>query len=134
MTTSLRAVSLQLALALAVVRSASAQATQTITGRVVDAANKEPVPAVTVTVTGTTIGALTTDSGRFTLRRVPSDAKSISVRRIGYRGITVALVPNQTDYTVAVTRDVLQLEQQVITGVATTISSKTSATRPRPRR
>jgi TonB-dependent SusC/RagA subfamily outer membrane receptor len=114
------------ALALAVVRSASAQTT--ITGKVVDAANQEPVPAVTVTVTGTTIGALTTDSGRFTLRRVPSDAKSISVRRIGYRGVTVAIVPNQTDYTVAVTRDVLQLEQQVITGVATTISSKTSAT------
>jgi hypothetical protein len=97
------------ALALAVVRGASAQATQVITGRVVDEANKEPVPAVTVTVTGTTIGALTTDSGRFTFRRVPSDAKTLSVRRIGYRGVTVAIVPNQAEYTIALTRDVLQL-------------------------
>ena len=116
------------ALALAVVRGASAQATQVITGRVVDEANKEPVPAVTITVTGTTIGALTTDSGRFTFRHVPSDAKTLSVRRIGYRGVTVALVPNQTDYTIALTRDVLQLEQEVVTGVATSVSSKNAAT------
>lgn len=116
------------ALALVVVRGASAQATQVITGRVVDEANKEPVPAVTITVTGTTIGALTTDSGRFTFRRVPSDAKTLSVRRIGYRGVTVALVPNQTEYTIALTRDVLQLEQEVVTGVATSVSSKNAST------
>jgi TonB-linked SusC/RagA family outer membrane protein len=116
------------ALALAVVRGASAQATQVISGRVVDEANKEPVPAVTVTVTGTTIGALTTDSGRFTFRRVPSDAKTLSVRRIGYRGVTVAIVPNQAEYTIALTRDVLQLEQEVVTGVATSVSSKNAAT------
>lgn len=116
------------ALALAVVRGASAQATQVITGRVIDEANKEPVPAVTVLITGTTIGALTTDSGRFTFRHVPSDAKTLSVRRIGYRGVTVAIVPNQAEYTIGLTRDVLQLEQEVVTGVATSVSSKNAAT------
>src|SRR5581483_8919188 len=39
-----------------------------------------------------------------------------------------SLTPGTAEYTVSLTRDVLQLEQQVITGVATTISSHTSAT------
>jgi TonB-linked SusC/RagA family outer membrane protein len=95
---------------------------------VIDQANKEPVPAATVLIAGTTIGALTSDSGRFTLRRVPADAKTLTVRRIGYRGTTIALAAGQTDYLVSLTRDVLQLEQQVVTGVATTVSSKNSVT------
>jgi TonB-dependent starch-binding outer membrane protein SusC len=115
------------ALALAVTGTAFAQEAQHISGRVIDGATKEAIPAVTVTVTGTPIGVVTTDSGRFALRNVPSNAKSLSIRRIGYQSTTVELVAGQTDYTVSLTRDVLQLEQEVITGVATTISSKNSA-------
>jgi TonB-linked SusC/RagA family outer membrane protein len=116
------------ALALAVARSASAQEAQRITGQVIDADTKNPIPAVRVTVTGTTLGALTTDSGRFTIRNVPADAKSIDVRRIGYIGATVTLVRGQNDYSVGLKQDVLHLEQQVITGVATTVSSKNAST------
>src|SRR5215467_2432019 len=116
------------ALALAVVRSASGQEAQRITGRTVDADSKEPVPAVQVLVTGTTVGAVTNDSGRFALRNVPSDAKTITIRRIGYHGVVIPITAGQTEYTVSLTRDVLQLEQQVVTGVATTVSSKNSVT------
>ncbi|HZS61187.1 MAG TPA: SusC/RagA family TonB-linked outer membrane protein [Gemmatimonadaceae bacterium] len=91
-----------------------------------DAADKVPIPAAQVTVTGTTIGALSNDSGVFALR-LPSDAKSLTVRRIGYRQTTVPVTPGQTDITIALDKDVLKLEQQVITGVATTVSSRNAA-------
>ena len=116
------------ALALVVARSASGQATQRITGQVTDADSKYPIPAVRIAVTGTTLGTLTTDSGRFTLRNVPADAKSIEIRRIGYIGATVPLVQGQTEYAVILKQDVLHLEQEVITGVATTASSKNAVT------
>jgi TonB-linked SusC/RagA family outer membrane protein len=115
------------ALALAIVRSASGQ-TERITGRTTDADSKDGVPAVQVIVTGTTIGAVTNDSGRFTLRNVPADAKTITVRRIGYRGTVIPIVAGQTEYAIVLTRDVLQLEQQVVTGVATTVSSRNAST------
>lgn len=108
--------------------SASAQGTaRRITGRVLDAANQQPVPNAQVFVTGTTIGTTTTDSGTFTLR-LPSSATSLSSRRIGYRLSTVPLTVDQTEVTFTLTRDVLQIERQVITGVGTTISSKNAAT------
>jgi TonB-linked SusC/RagA family outer membrane protein len=93
---------------------------------VTDAADKVPVPAAQVTVTGTTIGALSNDSGVFALR-LPSDAKSLTVRRIGYRQTTVPVTAGQTEIAIALDKDVLKLEQQVITGVATTVSSRNSA-------
>jgi TonB-linked SusC/RagA family outer membrane protein len=97
-----------------------------LVGHVTDATDKIPIPAAQVTVTGTTIGALTNDSGVFALR-LPSDAKSLTVRRIGYRQTTVTLTAGQTEIAIGLEKDVLKLEQQVITGVATTVSSRNSA-------
>src|SRR5579862_2228257 len=106
--------------------SLAAQTPNRLTGHVVDAADKVPVPAAQVTVTGTTIGALTNDSGTFTLR-LPDDAKSLTVRRIGYQQKVIPVTPGMGDVSVSLDRDVLKLEQQVITGVATTVSSKNAA-------
>ena len=97
-----------------------------ITGHVVDAESRTAVPAAVVLIVGTTIGASTTDSGTFTVRR-PADATSMTIRRIGYLAQTVALTPGQTDYTVALRRDVLHLEAEVVTGVATTVSTQSAA-------
>ncbi len=97
-----------------------------IAGRVVDFASHQPLVGAAVTVTGTTIGVSTTDSGTFSVP-LPADAKSLSVRRIGYLPQTVPLVAGQTDYTVALHQDVLHLEAQVVTGVATTVSSQNAA-------
>jgi TonB-dependent starch-binding outer membrane protein SusC len=98
----------------------------TLTGKVVDTDTKEPVPSAQVLVTGTTIGTLTNDSGTFTLR-LPDNAKTLTVRRIGYRETVDSLAPDQTEVTVALAKDVLKLEEQVVTGVATTISSQNAA-------
>ncbi len=97
-----------------------------ITGRVIDADSRTPVPAASVVVNGTTIGTTTTDSGTFVLRR-PPDARSITARRIGYLALTVALVPDQNDYTIVLHKDVLRLEAEVVTGVTTTVASQNAA-------
>ncbi len=106
--------------------AAGAQEGGRITGHVLDGADKVPLSAAQVLVSGTTIGTITNDSGTFNLR-VPADGKSLTVRRIGYRQSIIPLVAGQADYTVSLDRDVLRLEQQVITGVATTVSSKNAA-------
>jgi TonB-linked SusC/RagA family outer membrane protein len=112
---------------LAVGGTASAQEpVARLVGHVTDATDKIPIPAAQVSVTGTTIGALTNDSGVFALR-LPSDAKSLTIRRIGYRQATVTVTAGQTEIAIALEKDVLKLEQQVITGVATTVSSRNSA-------
>ena len=54
-----------------------------IAGHVRDSTDQSPVPAATVLVTNTTVGTTTNDSGAFTLR-LPADAKSLTVRRIGF--------------------------------------------------
>jgi TonB-dependent starch-binding outer membrane protein SusC len=115
-----------LALALAVAGRASGQGPTRITGRVTDAENKQGIVQVQVIVTGTTVGSVTNDSGYFTLH-VPSDAKSLSFRRIGYVP-AVQPITGATEYSVVLKRDVLQLERQVVTGVATSVSSKNAAT------
>jgi TonB-linked SusC/RagA family outer membrane protein len=107
-------------------RPKSNQPEPRITGRVVDAVTHAPVEAAQVLLTGTTIGMATTDSGSFALR-LPPDAKTLVVRRIGYLAQTVAINPGQSDYTVLLQRDVLRLEAQVVTGVATSVSSQNSA-------
>ncbi len=97
-----------------------------VTGHVVDAAEHQPISTAQVVVTGTTIGQNSTDSGTFSLR-IPADAKTITVRRIGYLAQTIAITPGKTDYTIALQRDVLRLETQVVTGVATTVASQNAA-------
>jgi TonB-dependent starch-binding outer membrane protein SusC len=114
-----------LAAALGLASHAQAQE-QRIAGRVVDAGEHTPIPAATVVVPGTTIGANTTDSGAFTMH-VPASAHSFTVRRIGYLAQTVTIEPGKTEYTVALQKDVLRLEAQIVTGVATTVSTQNAA-------
>jgi len=97
-----------------------------VTGRVVDAAEHAPIPAAAVLITGTTVGQNTTDSGTFNLR-VPADAKTFTVRRIGYLAQTVPITAGKTEYTVTLQKDVLRLETQVVTGVVTTVASQNAA-------
>jgi TonB-linked SusC/RagA family outer membrane protein len=105
--------------------TASAQDRQ-LTGRVVDADGNAPIPGAAVTVLGTTLGTVTNDSGRFHLR-VPSTAVTVSARRIGFTPRNVPVAADQADVTVGLIKDVLELEATVVTGTATTISSRNAA-------
>jgi TonB-dependent starch-binding outer membrane protein SusC len=113
--------------ALAIANPVQGQGTgRRLTGHVFDAEGGASIPAVTVLVNGTTIGMQTSDSGTFAFN-VPDGPVTLTVRRVGYQPQTVTVTASARDVTVRMSRDVLHLEQEVITGVATSVSSKNSA-------
>ena len=55
-----------------------------IAGRVTDAHSGAPLANTMVQITGTTIGTMTSDDGRFEIRGVPAGTQSLTIRRMGY--------------------------------------------------
>ncbi|MGH7602519.1 MAG: SusC/RagA family TonB-linked outer membrane protein [Gemmatimonadaceae bacterium] len=107
--------------------SASAFAqTRRITGQVTVEGSGEPLVAASVNVVGTTLGTYTDDQGRFSIT-IPDGPATLRVRRIGYAQKTVAVPAGASDFNVTLARDVLQLETQVVTGQATTVSRVNAA-------
>jgi TonB-linked SusC/RagA family outer membrane protein len=114
-------------LLLLVLVSASAFAqTRRVSGRITVEGSGEPIVSASVNIVGTSIGTYTDDQGRFSLN-VPDGPATLRVRRIGYTQKTIAVPAGSTDANVSLARDVLQLETQVVTGTATTVSSVNAA-------
>jgi TonB-linked SusC/RagA family outer membrane protein len=105
--------------------SASAQ-TRRITGRVTSEGSNDPIVAASVSVIGTTLGGVTTNDGRFSIN-VPAGPVTLRVRRIGYTPKIVNVSASLTEVNVALSKDVLELDKQVITGTATTVASINAA-------
>lgn len=63
----------------------AAQSTATVSGRVTDAENGQPIVAAQVTIAGTTLGRSTGDDGRFVITGVSIGSVTVTVRRIGYQ-------------------------------------------------
>ena len=55
-----------------------------ITGRVIDQSTGLPVPSASVVVTGTGMGAVTNDSGTYSIRAVPAGTHQLRASRVGY--------------------------------------------------
>ena len=70
---------------------AEAQTAGTVTGRVSDAATGNPVAQVRVVVSGTQNSALSSDSGRYTLRVIAAGTITLEVNRIGYEAAKVTV-------------------------------------------
>jgi TonB-linked SusC/RagA family outer membrane protein len=114
-------------LLLLVLFSASAFAqTRRVSGRVTVEGSGEGIVAASVNVVGTSVGTYTDDQGRYSLN-VPDGPTTLRVRRIGYTQKTIALPAGATDANISLARDVLQLETQVVTGTATSVSSVNAA-------
>ncbi|MEO7648445.1 MAG: SusC/RagA family TonB-linked outer membrane protein [Gemmatimonadaceae bacterium] len=98
---------------------ALAQSTGVIRGRVIESGSQRGVAEAQVTITGTTLGAVTNANGDFTITGVPAGAHELSVRRIGYgrRTQSVTVVANATT---AANFDVVlaasQLDAVIVTG------------------
>jgi TonB-linked SusC/RagA family outer membrane protein len=105
--------------------SAFAQ-TRRVSGRVTSETG-EPLVSASVNVVGSTVGGYTDDQGRFTLT-VPEGPVTLRIRRIGYAQKSLNVPVGTDDVSVSLARDVLQLETQVVTGQATTVSSRNVAT------
>src|SRR6202011_5348346 len=114
-------------LLLLVLVSASAFAqTRRISGRITVEGSGEPIVAASVNLVGTSVGTYTDDQGRFSLN-VPDGPATLRVRRIGYTQKTLAVAAGATEANIALARDVLELETQVVTGTATTVSRVNAA-------
>src|SRR6185369_5223465 len=85
-----RAASLVLAAAMWLAPAIQAQtASGRITGTVLDSATTRPLASVRVTITGTRLGATTTEDGRYTIAGVPVGTHTLDVRRLGFKPLTL---------------------------------------------
>jgi TonB-dependent starch-binding outer membrane protein SusC len=113
-------------LALALFSASAFAQTRLVTGRVTVEGSGEPIVAASVSVVGTTLGGYTDDQGRFSVS-VPAAPATLRIRRIGYTQKVVDVPAGATELNVSLARDVLQLETQVVTGQATSVSSRNIA-------
>src|SRR5258708_35638449 len=74
---------------------AQAPGTGVVTGRVTEARSGEPIAAATVTVQGSSLGAVTGRDGGYRIGRVPTGTRTISARRVGFNpGTRTIVVPD----------------------------------------
>lgn len=104
----------------------SASAQRRVTGRVTDQASGQPVVGATILLQGTSTAVISGDDGAFALQ-VPIGPATVTVRRIGYQRREVPVAGAATTVDVALKKDVLELETQVITGAATTVARRNAA-------
>jgi TonB-linked SusC/RagA family outer membrane protein len=106
---------------------ATAQGTGTIRGKVTDQ-NARPLSDVSVTVTGTTLGAITGATGDYMIVNVPAGQQQVQTRRLGYnrilRQVDVAAGATVTaDFQLAITAT--KLQELVVTGTAGSVERRT---------
>ena len=85
---------------------------RTLTGTITDGG--EPLPGVSVVVSGTTTGTVTDLDGNFSLE-VPADAKSLTVSYVGYDSQTIS-IGSQSTFNISLAAGV-DLEEVVVTAL-----------------
>ncbi|QIL77625.1 SusC/RagA family TonB-linked outer membrane protein [Hymenobacter sp. HDW8] len=93
--------------------TAAQPAAQTVNGLVTDAADRSPLPGVTVIIKGTTTGASTDPGGQFSLP-IPAEGATLVISAIGY--VRQEIRTTGGDLRVALKSDVKELSEVVITG------------------
>lgn len=102
----------------------------TIVGTVADYHTQRPLAAVQVFIEGTSLGAMTNAQGRFTIENVPAGSVTIVAQRIGYSQAreTVTVVSGSTaSVEIFLTEQALNLEELVVTGLASSIKRRNLA-------
>ena len=97
-----------------------------LSGRVAASGTNEPLASATVLVAGTALGTHTNEEGRFELL-VPDADVQLVARRIGFKQTSLRVPRTQSDVTLSLDRDVLMLEEQVITGENTSVARRNAA-------
>ena len=90
----------------------------TIRGRVIDKESGQPVTAAQITVVGTSLGALTTNDGQYTINGVTAGQVTVRAARIGYQPQNQVVVVSDNGSTAAnfsLDRAVARLEEVVTT-------------------
>ena len=90
----------------------------TIRGRVIDKESGQPVTAAQITVVGTSLGALTTNDGQYTINGVTAGQVTVRAARIGYQPQNQVVVVSDNGQAAAnfsLDRAVARLEEVVTT-------------------
>ncbi len=111
----------QISLFMLVYCYAGAQNT-TISGRVTDKAEGQPLPGVNVVVKGTTIGTVTDVEGNYSFSKSES-ASVLSFSFIGYVSVEIPL-DQKTVIDVQLTTDVTELSEIVVTGTGVPVEKR----------
>jgi len=104
-----------------------AQGTGRIRGRASDGEDKSPLPAVQISVVGTTLGGVSNAAGQYTINGVAAGQVTLRVRRIGFTSITQDVtVPagGEVVADIVMTRAATQLSE-VITTATGDVEKKT---------
>jgi TonB-linked SusC/RagA family outer membrane protein len=116
--------------AMVLASASAAQQSTTIRGTVTDQATGRPITAASVRVTGTQIGAQTSEDGTFTLRGVAAGTAELQVNRIGYevkrQSVTVQAT-GTTTVTIALSAVAQTLSQVVTIGYGTSTRATVSS-------
>jgi TonB-linked SusC/RagA family outer membrane protein len=88
-----------------------------VSGTVVDATTKEPLPGVNITVEGTTLGAVSDVEGKYSLT-VPQSNSVLLFSFVGYNSERVQL-SSQTELNITMVPDIKNLEEVVVVGYGT---------------
>jgi TonB-dependent starch-binding outer membrane protein SusC len=98
-----------------------AQERGVITGTVVEEATQRPLAGAQVTVTGTQLGTITNQQGRFTISGVPAGPREVRAALIGYsaatRTVNVA-TGGAASVAFTLTQTAVALDELVVTGTA----------------
>lgn len=116
-----------LTLGLLLVAATTAAAQRRITGQV-EGLSGEPLAGASVNVVGSLVGTATATDGKFTLTLPMAGAIQLSVRRLGYKRVVVDVPATETNVVVRMEKDVMRLDEVVVTGTATTIDRAHAAT------
>lgn len=93
-----------------------------LTGTVTSSEDGQPIPGVQVVVKGTTLGTITDLDGNFSLT-APSDATALVFTYIGMASQEIA-IGTETNFTVTMEPDILNLEGVVVTALGITREKK----------
>ena len=96
--------------------------TKEISGTVTSAENGETIPGVAVSVKGTTLGTITDMNGTYTIR-VPQEAQNLVFTFVGM-GTQEVPIGNQTRINVAMTSELIAVDEVVVTALGITRDKK----------
>jgi TonB-linked SusC/RagA family outer membrane protein len=93
----------------------------TVKGKVTDDNKKEPISNVSIVIKGTRIGTVTDSEGQFSLYVPGSKPVTLVVSLVGFASQNISVSQNTTTVDVSLKADALNLEEVVVTGLATTV-------------
>jgi TonB-dependent starch-binding outer membrane protein SusC len=105
--------------------AAPADTGRVLIGRIIDTKSKDPLPAATVSIKGTSLRATVDGDGRFSLPGVPVDAFTLQVAEQDHQHREVKVNPGVRSITVELSES--YVEEMVVVGRATEVSRKNLA-------